>query len=203
MGIELWITFVLATIAFGLIPGPNVALTVANSVTYGPRYGLLTVAGTTSAMVPQLVLTVLGMTAFTTLLAGGFEILRWVGVAYLLFLGWKQWNAPVVDLTQIKPQPKSMRALFWRGFFVSSTNPKTLLFYGAFFPQFVNGDAPIMPQLIVMSLTFIVVITMIDSGWALLAGSARKVLAAKGRLRNRISGGFLMAAALGLSLAKK
>ena len=203
MPVELLAAFIAATIILGLIPGPNVALTVANSITYGPRYGLLTVAGTSAAMVPQVILTCIGMVTVLSLLSGVFDVLRWVGVAYLACLGWRQWHAPPLDLSAIPPQPKSITAIFWRGFFVSSTNPKTLLFYGAFFPQFIDGQNPVLPQLVILSLTFVTVITLIDSSWALLAGTARKFLAARGTLRNRISGGFLMAAAAGLALARK
>lgn len=200
---ELCLAFIAATVVLGFIPGPNVALTVANSVTYGPRYGLLTVAGTGSAMIPQLALTVLGMSTMLTSMAGIFEVLRWVGVAYLLYIGYRQWIAPPVDLTGIHAQLKSVKEIFWRGFLVSSTNPKTLLFYGAFFPQFINMNGNVPMQLVFLSTMFIVLIVMIDSGWALLAGSARRFLMGRGKLRNRISGGFMMAAASGLALAHK
>lgn len=203
MPVELLGAFIAATIILGLIPGPNVALIVANSITYGPRYGLLTVAGTSAAMVPQVILTCIGMVTVLSLLSGVFDVLRWAGVAYLAYLGWRQWRTPPLDLSAIPPQPKSITAIFWRGFFVSSTNPKTLLFYGAFFPQFIDGQNPVLPQLVILSLTFVTVITLIDSSWALLAGTARKFLAGRGALRNRISGGFLMAAAAGLALARK
>jgi homoserine/homoserine lactone efflux protein len=200
---EMWIAFIVATIILGLIPGPNIALTVANSVTWGARYGLLNVAGTSTAMIPQLFLTCLGLMTALQFLSEIFEILRWAGVAYLLYLGWKSWSADAVDLTKIKPQPKSTSTIFWRGFLVSTTNPKTLLFYGAFFPQFINPAAAVLPQLIFLSITFLCVITVVDSGWALLAGRARGILATRGTLRNRLSGGLMMLAALGLALARK
>lgn len=200
---EMLLAFIGATIVLGLIPGPNVALNVANSVTYGPRYGLLTVAGTSAAMVPQLALTCIGMATALRFLSDVFDILRWAGVAYLAYIGWRQWVAPVVDLTAIRAQPKSVAEIFWRGFLVSSTNPKTLLFYGAFFPQFVDPQKPALPQFLILSLLFLGVITMIDCAWSLLAGTARRFLAARGRLRNRIGGGFLIAAAAGLALARQ
>jgi len=201
--IEFLLAFVAAVTVLGLIPGPNVALTVANSITYGPRYGLLTVAGTSAAMVPQLALTCIGMVTVLSLLSNIFDFMRWIGVAYLLYLGWREWTAPAIDLTAIQPQPKSIWTIFWRGFLVSSTNPKTLLFYGAFFPQFVDQQYPLLPQLGLLSVLFMTIITLIDSCWALLAGTMRGFLAGRGRLRNRISGGFLIAAAAGLALARK
>jgi len=203
MHLDLYLGFVLATTILVLIPGPNVSLIVANSIAYGTRYGLLTVAGTTSAVVVQLALTALGLSAMLGALAGWIEWVRWIGVAYLLYLGIRQWNAPPVDLTQTRPQPRSFRAIALRGFLISLTNPKTLLFYGAFFPQFITPDAPIAPQVAVLSLTFMVVVGGLDSVWALLAGRARGVLAVRGRLRNRLSGGFLIGAGIGLALAHR
>ncbi len=203
MHLELYLGFVLATTILILIPGPNVSLIVANSIAYGTRYGLLTVAGTTSAIVVQLALTALGLSAMLGVLAGWIEWVRWFGVAYLLYLGIRQWNAPPVDLTRTRPQPRSFRAIALRGFLISLTNPKTLLFYGAFFPQFISPDAPIAPQVAFLSVTFMAIAGGLDSVWALLAGRARGVLAMRGRLRNRLSGGFLIGAGIGLALAHR
>ncbi|HUD59852.1 MAG TPA: LysE family translocator [Acetobacteraceae bacterium] len=203
MHLELYLGFVLAAVILILIPGPNVSLIVANSIAYGTRYGLLTVAGTSSAIVVQLTFTALGLTATLGMLAGWFEWVRWVGVIYLLFLGIRQWRAAPVDLTRTRPQPRSFQALAMRGFLISLTNPKTLLFYGAFFPQFLSPDAPIAPQVAWLSLTFFAIAVGLDCGWALLAGRVRGVLAIRGRLRNRLSGGFLIGAGIGLALAHR
>ena len=127
--------FLAAVLVIMLIPGPNVALIVSNSLTHGSRYGLLTVAGTSSrrwwcSLASR-------RSAWPGLLGGPglwFDRLRWVGVAYLLYLGIRQWRAPPMDLAAVKPGPKSLRRLYARAFLVSFTNPKTLFFYGAFFP---------------------------------------------------------------------
>ena len=92
MHLSLYLGFVLASTILILIPGPNVSLIVANSIAYGTRYGLLTVAGTSSAIVLQLALTTLGLAATLDVLAGWFEWIRWIGVAYLLYLGIRQWD---------------------------------------------------------------------------------------------------------------
>ena len=200
---QLYLAFVLATTVLMLIPGPNVALIVANSVAYGTRFGLLTVLGTSAAMVPQLILTAIGMTAMLAWLSQMFEWLRWIGVAYLVFLGVRQWLAEPVDLTRTRPQPKSVRAIFGRGFLISLTNPKTLLFYGAFFPQFVAPDLAPAPQIILLAVSFLGLAMLLDGGWALAAGRARGLLASRGRLRNRVTGGLLISAGLGLALARR
>ena len=203
MHLSLYLGFVLASTILILIPGPNVSLIVANSIAYGTRYGLLTVAGTSSAIVVQLALATFGLTAALDILAGWFGWIRWIGVAYLLYLGVRQWAAAPVDLTRTKPQARSFRAIALRGFLISLTNPKTLLFYGAFFPQFVSPDALIVPQVVLLSLSFLGIAVTLDTGWALLAGRVRGVLAIRGRLRNRLSGGFLIGAGIGLALAHR
>jgi threonine/homoserine/homoserine lactone efflux protein len=200
---DLYLAFVAATTVLMLIPGPNVALIVANSVTYGTRFGLLTVAGTSAAMILQLAVAALGMAAVLGVVGTLFDWLRWAGVAYLLYLGIRQWRAEPVDLTRTKPQPRSARQIFTRGLLVSLTNPKTLFFYGAFFPQFLDPARDLTTQVVVLSATFLALAVLLDGGWAILAGRARGFLAGRGRLRNRISGGLLMGAGLGLALARR
>jgi threonine/homoserine/homoserine lactone efflux protein len=200
---HLLLAFILATTILMLIPGPNVALIVANSVAWGTRYGLLTVAGTAAAMVVLLGLTALGMGAALGVLAAWFEWLRWIGVGYLLWLGIRQWRAPMVDLSRVAPQPRSARTIALRGFLVSLTNPKTLLFYGAFLPQFISLDRPVAPQIALLSAIFMGLALLLDGGWAVVAGRARFRLARHGKLRNRLSGGLLMCAGLGLALARR
>jgi threonine/homoserine/homoserine lactone efflux protein len=201
--IELYLTFVGATIVLMIIPGPNVALIIANSVSHGRRYGLMTVVGTSFAMVPQLALTVLGMTATLTAFAHLFEWMRWLGVAYLVYLGVQALRAKPLDLTSVRAEPRDPRSMFLRGFLVSITNPKTLLFYGAFFPQFVRPGENFAAHLLLLSATFLVLAVTVDGCWALAAARLRSVLAVRGVLRNRLTGSFYLAAAFGLAMARK
>ncbi|HLJ21283.1 MAG TPA: LysE family translocator [Stellaceae bacterium] len=203
MDLNLYLAFVLATSILILIPGPNVSLIVANSVAYGTRYGLLTVAGTSSAVLVQVTITALGMTAVLGTLAYWFEWVRWIGVAYLVYIGLKQWLADPVDLTRTKPQPKSVRVIYLRGLLVSLSNPKTLLFFGAFFPQFISMDRDPQAQVLLLCATFLVIGTLLDGAWAVLAGHVRGFLGSRGRLRNRLSGGLLIGAGVGLALARR
>jgi threonine/homoserine/homoserine lactone efflux protein len=133
IGPDLDLAYILACIVLIVIPGPNVALIVANSMAHGARFGLLTVAGTSSAVVVQLSLTVLG---------ASFDWLRWLGAVYLVWLGIAAWRAPAVDLARVGPQARSARLIFARGVLVGLTNPKTPLFYGAFLPQFISPARP-------------------------------------------------------------
>lgn len=198
----LYLAFVAATAALILLPGPNVALIVANSVAYGTRFGLVTIAGSATAMVFQLTLVTFGMAAALGSVGLLMEWVRWLGVIYLVIIGVRTWRAVPVDLTRVRPEPRSARSIFLRGLVVSLTNPKTLLFFGAFFPQFLAANQPIRPQLAILSVTFIAIAIVLDCGWALLSGRARGFLAVRGRLRNRISGGLILGCGVGLALAR-
>lgn len=203
MPLELYLAFIAATVVLMVIPGPNVALIVANSVAHGTRFGLLTVAATSTAVVIQLGLTVAGATAVLNILAASFDWLRWLGVAYLIWLGIAAWRAPAVDLAGTRAQARSARAIYARGFLVGLTNPKTLLFYGAFFPQFIVPGPGAADQLLLLAVTFLGVALVCDSLWAILAGRLRALLVAQARLRNRITGGLLVGAGVGLALARR
>ena len=203
MTLGAWLTFVAASAALIAIPGPNVALIVANSMAHGRRYGLVTVAGTSAAMVPQLTLTVAGMTGALALASQAFEWVRWLGVAYLVWLRIQAWRAPPLNLTEVGPESSAMRAIFARGFLVSLSNPKTLLFYGAFLPQFVPTHSDPLPQLALLAATFLVVAVALDTCWALAAARLRYALSLRAQLRNRLIGGFYFAAALGLASVRR
>jgi homoserine/homoserine lactone efflux protein len=202
MSPALYATFVLAVITLMLIPGPNVALIVANSISRGPRAGLATVAGTCAAMLTQLALMGLGMNALIAGAAQAFAWIRWSGVAYLLWLAFRAWVAPPDDLATAADR-RPLRRLFLRGFLVSLSNPKTLFFFAAFFPQFLDASAPMPEQIALLSFTFLLIAAIVDSGWALLAVRVGGALRINGRLRNRLTGGLLFGAAVALALARK
>lgn len=203
--LDLYILFIGTCLVLAIIPGPNIAFIVANSIAHGTRYGLTSVAGTSSAMVPQLTITVLGATTLLTFMASAFEWLRWLGVAYLIYLGIKHWLANSQDDLNFDAEEKtnSYSKVYWRGFLISASNPKTLLFFGAFLPQFVSPHGNIALQMSVLSITFITLITITDSCWAILAGKARPYILRFAKLRDRISGAFLITAGIGLAMAKK
>lgn len=193
--------FVLASVLLMLLPGPNVAQIVGNSIGNGMRAGLLTVAGAASAMGLQLGFTCLGLHAALGLAGNMFAWLRWAGVIYLIYLGLKAWNAPATSLTT-PVAAKAPFVLFKRAFLVSLTNPKTLFFFSAFFPQFITDNAHVLRQMLILSISFLLIALVIDTGWALFAHHSRKLLTRHGRLQNRISGGFLITAGIGLAAAR-
>jgi len=204
MALETYIAFVVATIIMILLPGPSVMLTIGHSISHGTRAALLTVAGTSAAIILQLLVTAAGMTSLLLVVAEWFEIIRWLGVAYLIYVGVQYWWASGDDETAAAASSQGQR-LFWQGFVVSATNPKSLAFYAAFFPQFISVGADIAQQLIILSITFFVIATVLTAGYGILAGNVWQYVtgAATVKLRNRISGTLVMGAAVGLALVRR
>ncbi len=202
MDIGLYAAFVAATVLLALFPGPNMALIIANSVAYGTRWGLLTLLGTTTALAIQLALVAVGMTTLLATAGHWFNLLRWIGAAYLVGIGIQTLFAPPASLAPAAVRGRSVRGTVARGLFVSLTNPKVLLFFGAFFPQFISPRGSLGLQLLVLSATFLVVVAALDAMWATLAGRARGWIARRGRLLNRVSGGLLIGAGAGLALVR-
>lgn len=205
MSPELFLAFVLATMLFIAIPGPNVTLIVAHGVEHGSRRALATVIGTECAQAVQLAFVALGMTTLIFTFAQVFEWVRWLGVAYLVWLGIQRWRTVAPESGVAVPDLMPVRVLFWRGFLMGISNPKTWLFYAAFFPQFVNPATSVGPQLLLLSLTYLTVAMAIDGGYAVLAGRARGWLRIRGRRRvaDRVTGGLLIGAGVWLALARR
>ena len=194
-----FIALAAATLVLVVIPGPNVALIVANSIRYGVRMGAVTVLGTTVGVALQLATVLLGMAAIIEIASDALTWIRWAGVAYLVWLGIRTWREPAEDLGKIVAAP----AVFWRACLVAAVNPKTLLFNAAFLPQFVSSGDSATIQLAVVAGVFLTVLLLGDLLWVLTASSARQLLDKQAAARNKISGGFLVAAAVGLALARR
>ena len=188
---------IVATAVLVAIPGPNVALIVANSLGHGLRMGIMTVIGTTAGLALQLALVGVGMVALIEHAAAAMNWIRWLGVVYLVYLGIRTWRAPPEDLVHVQAAP----AMFWRGCLLAATNPKTLVFLAAFLPQFITGTAAL--QVPVFAAVYLAVIFLGDTLWATFASYARPLLVKYARLRNRVAGAFPFAAGIGLALARR
>ena len=178
------------------------ALIISNSVAHGARFGFWTLLGTSAALAVQLAVVALGMSTLLRLAGVWFDALRWVGAVYLIWIGVQAWRAPPTALDKAVAAPRP-GATVVRGFLVSITNPKTLLFFGAFFPQFVSPGHALGPQLLVMSVSFLAIVAALDSLCATLAGRLRGSIQRQGRLPNRICGGLLVGAGLGLAAVRR
>jgi threonine/homoserine/homoserine lactone efflux protein len=198
MPIDNLVALALATAVLVAIPGPNVALTVANTLRYGFGAGAVTVAGAVAGVGLQLALVVFGLAALVEHLASALTWIKWLGVAYLLVLGVLTWRHPAGDLGGVA----AGRRVFGRSFFIAVANPKTLMFNAAFLPQFVPAGAG-MAELSQAAAVLLGVIFAGDLCWALFASRARSWLARFATIRNRLSGGFLIAAGVGLALSRR
>jgi len=203
MDLKLYTAFVVATTIMILLPGPSVLLTVAHSLAFGPRRALDTVAGATCGVAIQLSVTLIGMTSLMLVLAQWFEWLRWIGVAYLVFLGVQLWRARPREAAAT-PDVVPGRSLFLQGLVVTTANPKSMFFLAAFFPQFVDPAAPPALQFSLMGIGFLAITYVFTALWALVAGRARGLLQtpAGTALKNRVSGSLMIGAGLGLAVAR-
>jgi len=190
--LNLLIAFVLASAILVVIPGPVVMLVVANALTHGTAHGLRTLIGTASGTAVLLAAGGFGMTWIIAFLSQWFEVLRWAGAAYLVWLGVRTWCASPAEPEEAST--KGRATSFAQGFVIAATNPKTLVFYAAFFPQFINPAMAIGPQVAILSVTFMVVATGLDAVYAVMCGRLRPWLTGRrrGQIRNRISGALLM-----------
>ncbi|MEO1040674.1 MAG: LysE family translocator [Pseudomonadota bacterium] len=194
------IALALATMVLVTIPGPNVALIVANSLQHGFRYGALTVLSTTAGVALQLVLVLGGLSALLEVAAGALIWIKWLGVAYLIWLGVTAWRAAPFDASPDANQAKVREAMIG-GFSLALLNPKTLLFNAAFLPQFMpTTNNP--GYVILLGAVFIGVLACGDLLWAAFAHGARSFLQRFAHLQGKISAMFFWGASAGLALAR-
>lgn len=202
MNYELFTAFVLITIILILTPGPVVTLVIATGASHGIRAGLTTVLGTTVGNAILLALIAAGLNWVLNNAVAVFEILRWAGAAYLIWLGIQAWRGAGKAL---ELPPPRRRVHFGRGVVVALTNPKTIAFFTAFLPQFIDPTLPAGRQLFVMCTVSVLVAWIIDSGWAVAAGMGRAFFLKPSRARflARLSGLALIGGGLWLSLAHR
>jgi homoserine/homoserine lactone efflux protein len=201
MNWHLFTAFLLITTVLILVPGPIVTLVIATSASKGMRAGLVTVAGTSSGNAVLLAAIALGLGWILSHALAWFEMLRFVGAAYLIWLGIQAW----CGAGRAAPVPPNDRVYFWRGFLVALSNPKTIAFFTAFLPQFVDPSLPAAPQLALMCAVSALLAALSDSGWAILAGLGRTWLTqpARAKLLGRLSGLTLIGGGIWLSLTRR
>ncbi|MEO0497970.1 MAG: LysE family translocator [Pseudomonadota bacterium] len=192
-----------ASIALIIVPGPTVTVIIANSLRYGARSGLINIAGTQLGIALMVVVLAFGLDFIVREAGYAFEVLRWVGAAYLIWLGVKLWRSNG-DLGSATAGPsKSDSAYFWQGFLVILSNPKMLVFFGAFIPQFVDPSGNTVAQTLIFGALFMAYATLFDSAYALFAGRAGSILSKdRVRLVERLSGTALIGGGLWLAFSK-
>jgi len=203
MSLELYLSYVLAGIAIVIVPGPTVTLVVASSMTHGVRAGLLTIGGTQLGLALMTGIVIVGLATIIETMGVWFDWLRLAGAAYLVWLGWKLLRARG-GLAEAGTMPKPRGGFFWQGFLVILSNPKALLLFGAFIPQFVDPAGDYVWQVALLGATFMAIATMFDGAYAILAGRAGRVLTRKRvQLVSRTSGAILIGGGIWLALARR
>jgi threonine/homoserine/homoserine lactone efflux protein len=196
--------YILACILFSIVPGPSVTVVVANSLAGGTRAGLLTILGTELSMISMVLIVALGLEAVMRVVSEGFIVIKFVGAAYLIWIGWKMFSSSGKLAFDAAAPQKSGASYVVQGAITNWSNPKTLLFLGAFLPQFVDMNRPAFFQIVTLGVIVMIVATLSDCVYAVLAGRARQLLtAARVRLMSRVSGAILMAGGVWLALMKK
>lgn len=203
MDTTLFISFLIVAVGVIIIPGPNVLIIISTSLKYGKSRGLQTVAGTSLAMVIQLVIAGLSTSWFIQFLTEGFYIMKWLGVAYLLYLGLQHLKYAVFA-NDIEAR-LTASSTFSRGFLVSLTNPKTILFFSAFLPQFVSIDGNYLQQISILSVTFLVIAIILDSSYAILSAKFQSLLHKRSfyRIQNGFSGLLFLGASMWLATTRR
>jgi threonine/homoserine/homoserine lactone efflux protein len=200
-----WLAFLVASILFIQVPGPSLLFTIGRALTVGRREALLSVVGNALGLVVQVSFVALGIGAVVAASAAAFTVLKLVGAAYVVWLGVSAIrNRADARLALQNPErPPAPGAHAVRtGFVVGVTNPKTIVFFAAFLPQFTSDSGPAALQSVLLGIVFGILAVCSDSLWALGAGKARDWFARKPhRLEKLSASGGGMMITLGVTLA--
>ncbi len=202
MNYQLFSAFLLITVLLFLTPGPIVTLIIATGARQGTRAALATVAGATTGNALMISLIAVGLGWILKTSAEVFDYLRWVGAAYLVYLGVQAWRHAGATSAALAP---AAHVHAWRGFIVAMTNPKSIAFFTAFLPQFLDPTLPVERQLLVMCICSVTLGGILNSGWAVAAGFGRAwfMKPQHNRLLGRLSGLVLIGGGIWLSLARR
>lgn len=202
MSLEGFAAYLLACVIFTLVPGPTVTLIVANSLTHGARAGLANVAGTQLGLAVFVGVLVIGLASVIETMGVWFDWIRFLGAAYLVWIGIRMFRSSGrLDDPGRTTRPRG--GFFLQGFLVMLSNPKVLVFFGAFIPQFVDPAGDYVAQVILLGLTAMLTAAVTDGAYAVLTGRARAMFTqARVRLVSRVSGVFLIGGGLWLALTR-
>ncbi|MEC9345875.1 MAG: LysE family translocator [Pseudomonadota bacterium] len=198
MPLDVYLAYLLACTVLVVIPGPTVMLVVANALSLGKGLAMRSVIGVGLGDLTAMIVSFVGLGAVLAASADLFTVLKLVGAAYLVWLGIGLWRA--------RPDPEALKAvgagkgrrLIGQAWLVTALNPKGIVFFVAFVPQFMDASAPALPQFVILGATFFVVAVINAAAWAWLAGSARARISRVSTLRwiNRAGGSVMIGAGL-------
>jgi threonine/homoserine/homoserine lactone efflux protein len=203
---EVLAAFIATCILLGLTPGPNMSLILASTLTSGLRAGLLTLAGTTTGLALLVGAATAGMSSVLVFMSDWFDVIRCIGALYLVYLGarqlWAFWQRGAPGT--LPPRRACGANLYFDGLLVSLSNPKVLLFLGAFLPQFIDPARDAVLQLSLLAVLFVTVLAAVDVGYTLMVARARASFdAARLRLLDGLAGVVLLLGGVALALARR
>ncbi|KQP38989.1 LysE family translocator [Pseudorhodoferax sp. Leaf274] len=192
MTLSSYLLYLAAVLLLVLTPGPTMLMCMTRALHHGPRAALTSVAGSVTAVLCVMLLSALGLGALLAASDTAFLVAKAVGAAYLVWLGIKTLRSPAPALQVEAAAGPSRRSSYLQGFLVGASNPKALLFFAAFFPQFLNPAAPMLPQLALLALSFMLIEFSVLTACALGVARLAPWLSRSGPARwiNRVCGGL-------------
>lgn len=200
MSLEHWLAFVAASAVLLAIPGPTILLVISYALAHGRKAAGSTVAGVALGDFTAMTASMIGLGALLATSATLFTVLKWVGAAYLVYLGIKLWRAPVstdaVDDVVADTSRERPFRIFLHTYVVTALNPKSIIFFVAFLPQFFDTSRPVLGQMVVFEVTFLVLATLNAALYGFLASMARKTIRKPSiqRAVNRVGGSLMIGA---------
>lgn len=194
MALDTWLIYLVATMALSLTPGPNTLLALTHGALYGQRKTLFTIAGGAVGFTLVVAFSMIGIGALLQTSAHFLTIMKWVGGAYLIWLGIQVWRSPppVLDLEANAPTKRGGK-LFQQGLISAVANPKAILFFSAFLPQFIDPQRSLFIQFVIMAATFVILEIITETLIANLSYRVRGWLQHSGRRFNQTCGATFVA----------
>lgn len=206
MSWQVWFGFLGAAWVISLSPGAGAIASMSSGLRHGLRRGYWNILGLQLGLLLQVVIVAAGVGALLASSALAFTVVKWFGVAYLVYLGVQQWRATPTEMTADEPTPTgSALGMVARGFLVNASNPKAVVFMLAVLPQFLDPGRPLVPQYAVIAATMVVVDVIVMTGYTGLAARVLTFLRSprQQRATGRVFSGLFFAAAGFLSLVRR
>jgi len=190
MALDTWLIYVAAVIGLALMPGPNGLLALTHGALYGRRLTLFTIGGGVLGFALLLALSMFGIGAVLGASVQAFTVMKWIGGAYLVWLGIRVWRSPppALELAARASRPRHGWSLFRQGFSTAVINPKVVLFFAAFLPPFIDPHRSLVAQFVVMAASFAIIEFSVETMIAWLASSVRSWLQRSGKRFNQVCG---------------
>lgn len=209
MSLELWIVYATSVFLVTVIPGPSMLLALTHGMKHGAKRTMAAAMGNVSATMMQAAISLAGLGAILTLSENVFLTIKWLGAAYLIYVGVSLWRAPRVSVAAEEISENTaqipLKKLFGQAFFVAASNPKAIIFCTAFLPQFINTGSPQAPQFLILlgtmaSIAFVCFMVYALGGQKVLGTLVRGRI---GHYFNKVMGGTFISAGLGLALSRR